>query len=103
MNDETMTADEWNELNAILASQGARTYPPMMRCEYCGEDTDRNHLYWVRTRHIRPPYHRTEKWCKGCATRGQEPNTEEAEARYPKGYRLADKLTLREMIGLDED
>ncbi len=61
----TMTDDEWNELNAIIAKTGVH-YAPFMRCDYCGEMTDRNKMNWVRVRTY-DGRGASEKWCNICS------------------------------------
>jgi len=67
-----ITDEEWNEINEAIAKDGdgratGLYYAPEMRCEKCGDMTDRNEMIWVRVRIIIPPYGRREMRCKGCA------------------------------------
>ena len=66
-----ITDEEWNEINEAIAKDGdgyatGLHYYPEMRCEKCGDMTDRNEMIWVRVRYIVPPYGGSEKWCKDC-------------------------------------
>ena len=67
--DDNMQNEDWDKVNEAIRYDGygratGLHYAPEMRCERCGEMTDRNCLVWVRIRTYDGGT--SEMWCNTC-------------------------------------